>query len=118
MFPRHPAVPESADKPLHAQMLIPANTEHDPFLIQITSENHCVLQQALLRKNRYYIAIDIPNFEFPKNVSLRYMRPQVLHRKGRLPACLQDFLGLFVTANQKVNLAFLNIPLPHIVTPV
>lgn len=48
------------------------------------------------KKSRYYIAIDIPNFAFPKNVSLRYMRPQVLHRKGRLPTCLQDFSGLFV----------------------
>lgn len=40
-----------------------------------------------MEKNRYYIAMEVPNFEF-LNVSLMHMRPQVLHRKGRLLACL------------------------------
>lgn len=51
--------------------------------------------------------MEVPNSEFLKNISLMCIRPQVLHRKGRLPACLQFFWDLFVTDNQKANLSHL-----------
>lgn len=42
-------------------------------------------------RNRHYVATELPNFEFLKNISLTYTRPQVLHRKGRIAAHLQIF---------------------------
>lgn len=63
--------------------LIPTNT--DSFLAQIASENF-----STRLKNRHYVATELPNFEFLKNILLTYTRPQVLHRKGRIAAQLRD----------------------------
>lgn len=64
--------------------LIPANT--NAFLTQIPSENF-----STSLKNRHYVATELPNFEFLKNISLTYTRPQVLHRKGRIAVCYRFF---------------------------
>lgn len=117
MFSCYPPPPESYDcfcfllTPLshspqtscfthRATSQLPQNTVLS--LLQFQQRSNVFFNRSFREKQILHYNVGFLLFNFHKHVLLIYRRrPQVLYRKGRLPACFQLFFCLLITDNEK-----------------